>query len=209
MVVLVGQEEQALVDTASDLNLIRKDIADNLCLWPLFPARAATQAGGIPLKLYSVFHERLRITDLLGAPLDARDPLTSANIKVPLILSLRWLQHHNPILNFNPMNIRWRDSSSNVTDSIEEPLDFGFLISIPADFQVMQVQLETLDESLEEPTILKVYRDLANVFSPSNANSLLPHRDKDNAIELEPGKTPPSVRSTTYLSTKSRRSASI
>ena len=58
MVVLVGQEVQALVDTASDLNLIRKDIADHLRLRPLFPARAATQAGDIPLKTYSVFHER-------------------------------------------------------------------------------------------------------------------------------------------------------
>ncbi len=54
----------------------------------------------------------------------------------------------------------------------------------------MQVQLETLDESLEEPTIFKVYRDLANVFSPSNANFLPPHREENQAIELEPGKTP-------------------
>ena len=54
----------------------------------------------------------------------------------------------------------------------------------------MQVQLETLDESLEEPTISKVYRDLANVFSPSNANFLPPHREENQAIELEPGKTP-------------------
>ncbi len=55
----------------------------------------------------------------------------------------------------------------------------------------MQVQLETLDEPLEEPTILKAYRDLADVFSPSNANFLPPHRDEDHAIELESGKTPP------------------
>ncbi len=53
----------------------------------------------------------------------------------------------------------------------------------------MQVQLETLDESLEEPTILKAYIDLTNVFSPSNANFLPPHRDEDHAIELEAGKT--------------------
>ncbi len=32
VVVFVGQEVQALVDTASDLNLIRKDIADHLRL---------------------------------------------------------------------------------------------------------------------------------------------------------------------------------
>ncbi len=54
----------------------------------------------------------------------------------------------------------------------------------------MQMQLETLDESLEERTILKAYRDLANVFSPSNANFLPPHRDEDHAIELKPEKTP-------------------
>ena len=191
MVFLVWQEVQALVDTANDLNLVRKDIADNLCLRLLFPVRAATQAGGIPLKTYSVFHERLQITDSFGKHLDARDPLTSAKIEVPLILGLPWLLHHNPILNFNPMTIQWQDSSSTVTDSIEEPLDLGSLIQIPADFQVMQVQLETLDEPLEEPTIPKAYRDLADVFSPSNANSLPPHRDEDHAIELEPGKTPP------------------
>ncbi len=55
----------------------------------------------------------------------------------------------------------------------------------------MQVRLETLDESLEEPTIPKAYRDLANVFLPSNANFLPPHRDEDHAIEVEPGKTRP------------------
>ena len=85
VVVLVGQEIQALVDTASDHNLIQKDIADHLCLWPLIPARAAKQAGGILLKTYSVFHKQLQITDSFGAHLNARDPLISANIEVTLI----------------------------------------------------------------------------------------------------------------------------
>ncbi len=66
MVVLVGQEVQALVDTASDLNLIQKDIADHLRLWPLFPARAATQAGGIPLK--TAFQTRYRLFEYLVMP---------------------------------------------------------------------------------------------------------------------------------------------
>ncbi len=191
VVVLVRQEVQALVDTASDPNLIRKDITDHLCLRPLFPARAATQAGGISFKTYLIFHERLQITDSFGTHLDTPDSLTSANIKVPLILGLPWLLHHKHILNFDPVTIHWRDSSSTVTDSIEEPSDLGSLIQIPADFQVMQVQLEMLDESLEESTIPKAYRDLANGFSPSNANSLPPYRDEDHAIKLEPGKTPP------------------
>ena len=184
------QEVQALVDTVSDFNLIRKKIVDYLCLRPLFPAKAANHAGGIALKTYSVFYERLQITDSFGANLDARDPLTSANIDVPLILGLPWLKHHNPILNFDLMTIHWRDSSSMVIDSMEKLLNLGFLISIPADFQVMQVKLETLDKSLEEPTIPKAYIDLANVFSLSNANSLPPYRDEDHAIELEPGKIP-------------------
>ncbi len=71
MVVLVEQEVQALVDTANDLNLIQKDIADHLRLRPLFPAKAATQTGGIPLNTYSVFHERLQITDSFDTRLDA------------------------------------------------------------------------------------------------------------------------------------------
>ena len=73
------------------------------------------------------------------------------------------------------MTIQWRDFSSTVTDSIEELLHLGSLTHIPTDFQVMQVQLEKLDESLEEPTIPKAYRDLANLFSQSNANCLPPH----------------------------------
>ena len=56
--------------TASDLNLIQKHIADYLHLRPLFSAKAATQAGGIPLTKYSVFQERLQIRDSFGAPLD-------------------------------------------------------------------------------------------------------------------------------------------
>ena len=74
---------------------------------------------------------------------------------------------------------------------MEQPLDFGSLTQISAHFQVMQVHLETLDESLQEPTIFKVYKDLTNVFSPSNVNFLPPHRDEDYGIELESGKTPP------------------
>ncbi len=89
------------------------------------------------------------------------------------------------------MTIQWRDSSSTVTDSMEEPLNLGSLTQIPADVQVMQVQLETLDEFLEEPIIPKAYRDLADVFSPINANSLPPHRDEDHAIELKPGEKSP------------------
>ncbi len=53
------------------------------------------------------------------------------------------------------------------------------------------MQLETSDECLEELTIFKAYRDLANVFSSSNANFLPPHQDENQAIDLEPGKTPP------------------
>ncbi len=105
MVTLVGQEVQALVDTASDLNLIRKDIADHPRLRPLSPARVATEADGILLKIYSVFHKRLRITDSFGTHLDALDLLTSADIKVPPILGLPWLLHHKPILNIDPITI--------------------------------------------------------------------------------------------------------
>ena len=59
MVVLVGQEVQAFVDIASDLNPIRIDISDHIRLQPFIPERAATQAGSILLKTYLVFHERL------------------------------------------------------------------------------------------------------------------------------------------------------
>ena len=52
MVVLVEQEVQAFVDTASDFNLIRKDIAEYHCLLLLFFARAETQVDGILLKTY-------------------------------------------------------------------------------------------------------------------------------------------------------------
>ena len=132
--VLVGQEVQAIVDSASDLNLIRKDIANKLHLQPAFLARAATQVGGSPLKTYSVFHERLQIEDSFGAQFDACKPFTSDDIEVPLILGLPWLQRYNLILNFDPMSIQWRDSSSTVTDSLGEPLDLESLSPFHADF---------------------------------------------------------------------------
>ncbi len=49
------------------------------------------------------------------------------------------------------MTIEWQDFSSTVTDRIEEPLDIESLTQIPTDFKVIQVQLETLDKSLEQP----------------------------------------------------------
>ncbi len=55
----------------------------------------------------------------------------------------------------------------------------------------MQVQLERLNESLKELTMPNAYIDLADIFLPSNANSLPPHLDEDHTIKLEPGKTPP------------------
>ena len=59
------------MDTTSDLNLIRIDNMDHFCLRPLFPTRAATQAGNILSKTYLVFHEQLQITDSFGEHLDA------------------------------------------------------------------------------------------------------------------------------------------
>ncbi len=88
------------------------------------------------------------------------------------------------------MTIHWWDSSFTVTDSIEGKLDLGTLTQIPTDFQVMQVQLETLDESLEEPTIPKAYKDLANVFLPSNANFEPWQWNEENSIEMKNKKTP-------------------
>ncbi len=68
------------------------------------------------------------------------------------------------------MAIQWRDSSFTVTNSIEEPLNLGSLTQILTDFQEMQVRFGMLDEALEGPTIPKVFNDLANIFSPFNAN---------------------------------------
>ncbi len=72
MVVFVGKEIQVLVETASDLNLIQKDIADHLRLRLLFLVRAATQAGGIPLKTDSGFNDWLHITDSFSTHLNLR-----------------------------------------------------------------------------------------------------------------------------------------
>ena len=52
------------------------------------------------------------------------------------------------------------------------------------------MQLETLDESLEEPTILKSFQYLVNIFSPFNANCLPRDRDENHEIKLKPGETP-------------------
>lgn len=45
-----------------------------------------------------------------------------------------------------------------------------------------------LDESLEDLIILKEYKYLKSVFWQTNTIFLPLHRDKDHAIELEPGK---------------------
>ena len=51
------------------------------------------------------------------------------------------------------------------------------------------MQLKTLNKSLEDLIIPKVYKNLRNVFSQSNANSLPSYWDEDHTIELDPGKT--------------------
>ncbi len=63
MVALVDKKIQALVDAESNLNIIQKKITVYLYLRSLFPAKAVTQDGSIPFKIYKCFCERIQIMD--------------------------------------------------------------------------------------------------------------------------------------------------
>ncbi len=122
--------------------------------------------------------------DLFDTPLNLRVLLIFANIEMSPILRLFQLQSHNFILNFNSITIHWQDFSSIVNNNLDSLLDHKIFFQILTNFLIMQLQLETWDESLEERIIFKVCKDLKSVFSPSNANFLLQYRMKITQFNL-------------------------
>lgn len=88
-------------------------------------------------------------------------------------------------MKFNLMTILWQEVFFTVTNKTDDPLDFNFLSQISTNFWMIKVQVRTLEEFLKESSILRVYRDLSNIYSESNANFLPPRRDEANTIELK------------------------
>ncbi len=87
------------------------------------------------------------------------------------------------------MTIQWQESSFIITNIMDDPLDLNSLCKIQTNFQVMQVQIKTSDESSNDHIISTVYRDLICVLSQSNTNSLPQYQDENHALEVVPGKT--------------------
>ena len=188
-----------MVDSGSDLNIIRKSLADALDLQPLFPAGQASQADGVaPLRTYDIVHEIVEIKDSFGALLTACEPFVTADTGEPMILGLPWLQRQNPDVDWVHLSCAWRnlhpsqapsrDHEEVTLESLTENLRSLGL------HQVMQVRLELLKDSEMEAIPIQIpgaYSDLAEVFSEVEASTLPPHRDEDHVIDLEAGKVPP------------------
>ena len=63
----------------------------------------ASQAGGNPLRTYSIAHERLKAWDTNGDSLEACEPITTADIDGDLHV------RHEPIINWAEYQVTWRE----------------------------------------------------------------------------------------------------
>ncbi|SLM40198.1 Zinc finger, CCHC-type [Lasallia pustulata] len=115
-----GRPLPAVLDSASDLNLLCKDIVEDLS--PVYDALPLRHAGGDTLRTYSVYHKVMEVQDSFGVWRQTCKPFTSADLEMPVIIGLPWLRRNNPKVDFTNLSVQWRsaEEDSPLTQPPEE-----------------------------------------------------------------------------------------
>ncbi|SLM36152.1 Ribonuclease H-like domain [Lasallia pustulata] len=190
-----GRPLPAVLDSASDLNLLRKDIVEDLSL--VFDALPLRHAGGDTLRTYSVYHKVVEVQDSFGVWRQTCKPFTSADLEMPVILGLPWLQRNNPKVDFTNLSVQWRSAEEDfpLTQPPEETTIEGLtrkLEDLRVNYIVQGLQVVDPDDLESSTTLIpEAYQSLAEVFSEAQAETLPPHRERDHSINLLEGTTPP------------------
>ena len=150
------------------------------------------------MQTYSVYHKVVEVQDSFGDWKQTREPFTSADLEMPVILGLPWLRRNDPKVNFTNLTVQWRsaEEDSPLTRLPEETTIEGLakkLGDLKVNYIVQELQVVDLDDDLESLTNLipEAYQPLAEVFSEAQAGTLPPHCEGDHSIDLLEGTTPP------------------
>ena len=114
---LAKRELRAMVDSGSDTNFLRLDIATALKLVPLYPARGAVGINQQLVNTYSVYHEQISIRNDNGEIREHREPLTSADIEPDMVLGVTWLAWRDPVISYSQRTLTWRENMGSSAES--------------------------------------------------------------------------------------------
>lgn len=89
------------MNSGSDTNFLRSELAKSLDLTPLFPGRGAVGINQQPVVTHDVYHELIFIRNVRGVLRELREPLTTAEIESDMILGVAWLNQRDPIISFS------------------------------------------------------------------------------------------------------------
>ena len=149
------------------------------------------------MRTYSVYHKVIEVQDSFGDWRQTREPFTSADLEIPVILGLPWLRRNDPKVDFTNLTVQWRsaEEDSPLTRLPKKTTIEGLarkLGDLRVNYIVQGLQVVDLD-NLESSTNLipEVYQSLAEVFSETQAETLPPYRKGDHSIDLLEGTTPP------------------
>ena len=140
----------------------------------------------------------MEVQDSFGDWKQTREPFTSADLEMPVILGLPWLQQNDPKVNFTNLTVQWWsvEEDSPLTWLPEETTIEGLakkLGDLRVNYIVQGLQVVDLDDDLESfaNLIPEAYQLLAEVFLEAQAETLPLHREGDHSIDLLEGTTPP------------------
>lgn len=149
------------------------------------------------MRTYSIYHEVVEVQDSFGVCRQTREPFTSADLEMPVILGLPWLRRNNPKVDFTNLTVQWRlDAGDSLTTLLPEETTLEGLArklgDLKVNYMVQGLQAVDLDELESSATLIpEAYKSLAEVFSETQAETLPPHRKGDHSIDLLEGATPP------------------
>lgn len=184
---LINQDQSvplsALIDSGCEQNLIDSSFVKQMSIEtvPLaVPLRVTALDGG---SLPQITHQTKPLHLVIsGNHSEVISPFVFPTASSPIILGFKWLQQHNPHINWTDRHVEsWSPlcHSSCLRSAVP-----------PGSSPAKRQEADPPDLS----TILPEYQDLAPVFSKSRALSLPPHCPYDCAIDLLPRAPLPSSR---------------
>ena len=166
-------------------------------LSPVFDVLLLHHAGGDILRTYFIYHEVVEVQDSFRVWKQTCKPFTSADLEMPVILELPWLQRNKLRVDFTNLSVQWRSDAENslTTLLLEENTIEGLarkLENLRVNYIVQELQVADPDEQEDSAMLIpEAYKSLAEVFSETQAGILPPHHKGDHSIDLLKGTTPP------------------
>ena len=166
-------------------------------LSPVFNVLLLYYAGGNTLQTYFIYYEVVEVQDLFGVWKQTCKPLPPADLEMPVILELPWLQRNNSRVDFTNLTVQWRsDAGDSLTTLLLEENIIEGLIRKLEDLRVNYIMqgLQVTDSDEQEDSAMLIpeaYKSLVEVFLETQMEILPSHCKEDHSIDLLEGTTLP------------------